>query len=236
MKYSKPYFVIIISFFLLFALVWRTSNNPKFQLFGSLVYRLETNKKVVALTFDDGPSPNNTIDILNLLNEYSIKATFFMIGQNIERYPEIASAVFKSGHDIGNHTYSHQRTLFGSVDFFRDEIQRTDELIRKIGYQEEIFFRPPFGKKLINLPLALKELEKTTVTWDVDSKDTKNQDPNWLKSKVLTNIEPGSIILFHDGFSKKEGTITTIRAVIEELKKQGYTFLTINELLRQQDQ
>jgi peptidoglycan-N-acetylglucosamine deacetylase len=224
--------------FVLFAAaaIYKVASFPQFQLFGEFLYRVPTQEKVIALTFDDGPSPHNTPEVLALLKEFGVPATFFMIGQNIEKYPELASQVFQAGHQIASHSYSHQRTLLSSVEYFTQEIQRTDELIRKLGYQDEIVFRPPFGKKLINLPLALQRTGKLSVTWDAESEDTETQEPAKLKENILRHATAGSIILFHDGFARKEGTLTAVREILQTFRSQGYRFVTVNELRQFSDQ
>jgi len=217
--------VLIVAF-----VFWKIARQPTFQFFGNLLYRVNTTDKIVALTFDDGPGPNNTEEVLSILKENSIPATFFMIGQNIEAQPELAKKVLAAGHQIANHSYSHKRMLLYGVDFCKNEILKTDQIIRSIGYKDEIVFRPPFGKKLFTLPLALKELGKLAVTWDAESNDTETQDARVLETNVMSNIKPGSIILFHDGFARKEGTLTALREVVKELKSEGYSFATVNEL------
>lgn len=122
-------------------------NSRTFQLYGGLTYKVETNQKVVALTFDDGPT-ENVDDILTLLNDHNIKATFFLIGNEIEKNQEEAKAIVNEGHQIGNHTYSHQHMIFKSPWFIKEEIEKTDELIRHGGYKGEIDFRPPKEKRL----------------------------------------------------------------------------------------
>jgi peptidoglycan/xylan/chitin deacetylase (PgdA/CDA1 family) len=230
MKRSQKLLIGLLFLGLVATLVWRVAKDPHYMVTGELFYHAEISERAVALTFDDGPSPQNTEDLLLLLKEQKIPATFFMIGSNLEKYPDIAKDVFTAGHQIGNHTYSHQRTLFSSVEFFRGEIKQTDILIRNLGYNDEIVFRPPFGKKLINLPLALREMKKLAVTWDVESEDTESQDGDALATRVLNQVKPGSVILFHDGFARKEGTLKAVRIVIEALKAQGYQFMTVNEL------
>lgn len=212
------------------ALLWIIGRQPTFQFFGALLYRVNTPEKVVALTFDDGPSPENTEDVLKILRENSVKATFFLVGKNIERFPELARKVVSEGHQAANHSYSHRRMLLQSTAFCRDEIEKTDSLIRDVGYTEEIVFRPPFGKKLFSLPLALRELNKLSVTWDVEPEDTETQDATLLQKRVLDHAKPGSIILFHDGNARKEGTLAALPVIIRELRSQGYGFLTVNDL------
>ncbi|MEQ1875238.1 MAG: polysaccharide deacetylase family protein [Bdellovibrionia bacterium] len=224
--------VLIACTAILFVLIslWRVSKMPSFQFMGELVHRVETGDRVVALTFDDGPGIHNTEEILGVLREEAIHATFFLIGKNVEENLGLAKMIMNEGHQVGNHSYSHKRMLLNSVDFCRSEIAKTDGLLRGLGYQDEIVFRPPFGKKLFSLPAALSELDKLSVTWDVDSEDTETQDPKILEDNVLSEVRPGSIILFHDGFAKKPGTISAVKNVIKVLKAQGYTFLTVNEL------
>lgn len=210
--------------------LWKIGKQPTFQFFGDLLYRINTSEKVVALTFDDGPSTNNTEDVLKILRENGIRATFFMIGKNIAEHPELAKRVLQEGHQIANHSYSHQRMLLQSVDFCKEEIEKTDYAIRNLGYNDEIVFRPPYGKKLFSLPLAAKQLNKLTVTWDAESEDTEYQDVDILLSHVRKKAREGSIILFHDGGDRKEGTLATLRILIPELRKKGFQFTTINEL------
>lgn len=226
----KRVFITCTAFLFVLTALWRISKTPSYQFFGELISRVETGDRVVALTFDDGPSLHNTEEILTLMREQAIKATFFLVGRNIEKYPSLVSDMVRDGHQIGNHSYSHNRMLFGSVESYKSEILRTDALIRQSGFADEIVFRPPFGKKLFSLPKALDELEKLTVTWDVDSLDYETQDQKKLEENVMTQVRPGSIVLFHDGSGRKPATIGAVKTVIRVLKAQGYTFLTVNEL------
>ncbi len=120
---------------------------------------VETNQKVVALTFDDGPT-KKVDSILAMLNKYDVKATFFLIGNEIEKNQEEAIKIVEAGHQVGNHTYSHQRMVFKSPSFIKEEIEKTDDIIKSIGYEGEIDFRPPNGKKLAALPYYLDKNKK----------------------------------------------------------------------------
>jgi len=132
---------------LLFAGAFKVTKLRTFQLFGELTYQVETENKVIALTFDDGPT-KNVDQILPLLDKYKARATFFLIGNEIEKHPEEVKKLVEAGHQIGNHTYSHERMVLKSPSFIKKEIEKTDELIRKSGYKSEIDFRPPYGKNL----------------------------------------------------------------------------------------
>jgi len=140
---TKKLIIAFILMALLFAGLFQVTKLRTFQFFGGLTYQAETKERVIALTFDDGPT-KNVDQILPLLNEYKAKATFFLIGNEIEKYLDEAKKLVEAGHQIGNHTYSHKRMVLKSPSFIKKEIEKTDELIRDIGYEGEIDFRPPY--------------------------------------------------------------------------------------------
>ena len=211
--------------------LWRLSNARSFQAFGELYQRVETPERVVALTFDDGPGPANTPVVLELLARHQVKATFFMVGRNIEQHRELAARVLAEGHQLGNHSYSHRRMVLSSPSFIEEEISRTDALLREVGARGEILFRAPFGKKLFTLPWILSRQGRKHITFDVVPDDHATQDAALITSRVLEATRPGSIILLHDGGATKPGTIEAAGRIIESLKAQGYRFVTVSELL-----
>jgi len=203
-------------------------NSRTYQLFGGLTKQVETHQKVVALTFDDGPA-DNTNQILSLLEQYNAKATFFLIGAEIEKFPEDARKIAEEGHQIGNHTYSHKRMIFKTPAYYKDEIEKTDQLIQNAGYKGEIDVRPPNGKKLIGLPYYLNKHKRETITWNLEP-DTFYTTVSDKVKYVTENIEPGSIILLHPMYDKTGQALQTIEGILQELSKKGYTFITVNEL------
>lgn len=211
--------------------LYQLSKARTYQVFGELYARVETPEKVVALTFDDGPGPANTPAVLELLSRHQVKATFFMVGRNIEAHRELAARVLAEGHQLGNHSYSHTRLVFRSPSFVQEEISRTDTLLRQLGVQEEILFRAPFGKKLFVLPWLLARDHRKNILFDVVPDDHELQDADVLTSRVLGATRPGSIILFHDGWAAKPGTLEAVDRVLRQLKAQGYRFVTVSELL-----
>lgn len=211
--------------------LWQLSRSWSFQLMGELHDRVETSEKVVALTFDDGPKPGQTEAILGILKRHEVKASFFMVGQNIERNRELAARVLAEGHQVGNHSYSHHRLIFKSPSYIREEIEKTDALLRGLGVEGEIYFRAPHGKKLVVLPWILKQAGRKHITFDAVSMDDQTQDVEQLTSRVMESVRPGSIILFHDGGRAKPGTIQAVEIVIGKLREQGYRFVTVSELL-----
>ncbi len=219
--------VILIIFLALFG-SYKLMNSRSFQLFGRLTQQVETDQKVAALTFDDGPT-ENVNEILPLLEKYDVKATFFLIGQDIEKYPEEAKKIAEAGHQVGNHTYSHNRMIFKSPSFIKEEIDKTDELIRKSGYEGEIDFRPPNSKKLVGLPYYLYKEKKDTITMNIEP-DTFYTETEDRIQYVKDNIIPGSIILMHPMYEDSDKVLAEIEGIIQSLKDEGYRLVTVNEL------
>ncbi|MDO7786577.1 polysaccharide deacetylase family protein [Desulforamulus aquiferis] len=220
-------FSILLVFLLSFG-ANKLMNSRTYQLFGGLTYQVETNQKVVALTFDDGPT-KNVNQVLQLLDKYDAKATFFLIGEEIEQYPEGAKKIVEAGHQIGNHTFSHNRMVFKTPSYIKKEIEKTDQLIRRAGYNGEIDFRPPNGKKLVGLPYYLKKHNRDTITWNIEP-DSFYVAALDKVNYVMDNIKPGSIILMHPMYDDTGKELQAIEGVLQALSNEGYTFVTINEL------
>ncbi|MEK4080562.1 polysaccharide deacetylase family protein [Solibacillus sp. FSL K6-1126] len=225
---KKKLIIAVILMALLFAGMFKVTKLRTFQIFGGLTYQAETKDKVIALTFDDGPT-KNVDQLLPLLDEYKVKATFFLIGNEIEKHPEEAKKLVEAGHQIGNHTYSHKRMVLKSPSFIEEEIEKTDELIRSIGYAGEIDFRPPYGKKFVGLPYYLNKTNRETIMWSLDP-ETYYTSVDDKVDYVLENIKPGSIILLHPMYDQTGGTIQVVEAILKELTSEGYEFVTVNEL------
>lgn len=211
---------------------FKLMNSRTFQLFGSIVPRVDTQEKVVALTFDDGPS-EKTGQILDVLQGLDVKATFFLVGSSIEQFPEEAKNIAAAGHQIGNHTYSHNRMVLRSLPYISGEIEKTDALIRQAGYQGEIQFRPPNGKKFILVPYYLMKQDRTTITWDLEPNSYPDVDSSSgsIAKYVVDNAKPGSIILLHVMFDSQGHSIGALQGIVEGLREKGYQFVTVNQLL-----
>ena len=220
--------VIAILFF-----AWKLSNSRTFQLFGEIVPRVNTSVKAVALTFDDGPTTQATGEVLTILRERNVKATFFLIGAELEQHPELGKAIVSEGHELGNHSYAHKRLVLKSPSFIKEEIERTDQLIRDAGYQGTIHVRPPNGKKLVLLPYYLSKTNRKTIMWDVepDSYTDVAEDANKIVEHVMERARPGSIILLHVMYESRIQSLRAVAGIIDGLKQQGYEFKTVSELL-----
>ncbi|MEY9214085.1 polysaccharide deacetylase family protein [Thermobifida halotolerans] len=206
-------------------------NSRTFQLGGTLVHRVATDARVVALTFDDGPT-EYTEEVLATLAELDVTATFYLTGRELEENPGAGRLIAGAGHELGNHSYSHRRMVFHSPDFVASEIERTDEAIRATGYSGEITFRPPNGKKLYVLPRYLAEHGRTTVTWDVEPDSDATADADTIVAQTVRQVRPGSIVLLHVMYDSREASRAAIAPVVESLRADGYEFVTVSELLR----
>ncbi|UGT58122.1 polysaccharide deacetylase family protein [Nocardia asteroides] len=204
-------------------------NSRTYQLAGTLVDRVETDEKLVALTFDDGPT-ERTPEILRTLAELRVTGTFYLVGDNLAAHPEHGAAIAAAGHEIGNHTYTHRRMVLISGDTARDEVERTDAEIRRTGYQGPITFRPPYGKKLWSLPRYLSEHDRTTVTWDVEPDSAGGASRDAIVADTLAQTRPGSIVLLHVMHGSESAA--ALPAVVAGLRAQGYQFTTVSDLLK----
>ncbi|MBE1492960.1 peptidoglycan/xylan/chitin deacetylase (PgdA/CDA1 family) [Amycolatopsis lexingtonensis] len=211
--------------------LFEVSKSRTFQFFGTLVNRVETTEKIVALTFDDGPDPAGTQAILDTLREREVPATFFLIGRDIAAHPELAHAIAAAGHEIGNHSFSHERMIGVTPAWVADEVEATDALIRTTGYTGEILFRPPNGKKLFALPHYLAEHDRTTVTWDVEPDSDGTPDAATVERTTVDQVRPGSIVLLHAMYAARGQTRQAIGPILDRLKQRGYRFVTVTELL-----
>ncbi|MBN3554582.1 polysaccharide deacetylase family protein [Fictibacillus nanhaiensis] len=210
----------------------KVSSSRDFQFFGGLVTRADTSEKVVALTFDDGPT-DQTDEILTILKEEEVKATFFVTGREVEENLKEAKEIVAEGHELGNHSYSHERMVLKTPSYIRNEIETTDKLIRKAGYKEKIHFRPPYGKKLIGLPYYLNKHDRKTILWNIEPETYPEvaSDSRKIVKHVSRNIQPGSIILLHVMYESRNESMKAVKGLIKELKEKGYTFKTVSELI-----
>jgi peptidoglycan/xylan/chitin deacetylase (PgdA/CDA1 family) len=199
------------------------ADSHTIQLMGSHLAALATRRRSVVLSFDDGPDPASTPAILNALRLQQAHATFFLIGERIERYPQLAARIVAEGHLVGNHSYSHPRMVLEHPLAYAHEIDRTDRLIRALGYAGRIDFRPPYGQKLVVLPWLLARRHKLSVLWSVDSRDWSDHDPGSIARRVMRQVRPGSIVLMHD----LPQTARALPVILDGLRSSGYSIRTL---------
>lgn len=203
------------------------------QLFGRIIDRVETAEPRVALTFDDGPTPLVLDSIVDLLASRGARATFFVSGATVAEAPRLARRLVAAGHELGNHSYTHQRMILRSARFVRAEVDRTDSLIRAAGHEGAIHFRPPYGYKLLALPWYLGRTGRTTVTWDIepDSYPAVAATRDGIVRHVLDHVRPGSIILLHIWYPSRVTSLAAVGPLIDSLHARGYRVGTVRDLL-----
>jgi peptidoglycan-N-acetylglucosamine deacetylase len=185
----------------------------------------------VALTFDDGPSADVTPRVLAILREKDVRATFFLVGREVDRNPTLARDVRAEGHAIGNHTYSHPSLFcFLTPRRLRDEIGRAQQAIRRTTGVRPAFFRSPVGLRHPLLEPVLEQASLRFVLWALRTYDTRALKADALRRRILDRVKPGSIILLHDRSGPgSEAMLATLPRVIDSLRAQGYRFVTIEE-------
>lgn len=191
-------------------------------------------EKVIALTFDDGPDGDFTPRILDVLRAHRAKATFFVVGKQIEYFPEILRQIVADGHEIGSHTYSHPQLSGLSEARLRSELALTSELIRAACGIAPVCFRPPFGAISASAIQVVRGCGYAIVLWDrkLDSRDWERPGVNRIVERVVANARPGGIILMHDGGGYRSQTVAALGKILDRLAAEGYRFVTVSELLR----
>ena len=189
-------------------------------------------KKRVALTFDDGPHPHDTDRILTLLSLYGIKATFFVIGENAERYPEPLLRAVAEGHEIGNHTFHHYHMSKMNAEELKNDVVSCRDTVEALTGVAPTLFRPPEGVCTDAVREICRELGMTIIIWSVDTKDWAHPKQQEILDNVRANSTDGSIILMHDFIGQKSPTPQALKKMIPMLRELGYEFVTVSQLLR----
>ena len=203
-----------------------------------IVRRGKSETSRVALTFDDGPSPIYTPQILDVLKEKGVKATFFLVGRHVEKYPEIARRIVAEGHEIGNHTYSHRDLVPATRAPVVKEVKKAERAIEAVCGQRTVLFRPPRGIYSNAVRKTILKLGYTIILWSLSTQDWRLVSPKFILKRVKRFCRPGSIILFHDSGAliKPEGgsrshTVEALPEVIDWLKENNYEITTISSLI-----
>lgn len=196
------------------------------------VYRsVKTDTMQIALTFDDGPHPYLTKEILDILGQYDVKATFFMVGENVINYPDAARAVLSAGHEVGNHTFSHLHVTRLSEHEFMDELGRCEDALEELCEYRPHLFRPPEGALTEYVEHCSDDFDYTLVLWSLDTRDWENKDAGQIAEAVLSKVAPGDIILMHDYIGRHSKTPEALAILLPKLIERGYQPVTVSRLL-----
>lgn len=194
-------------------------------------YHGSRDSKRVALTFDDGPHPLYTPLILDILKERNVRATFFVIGSQVERHPQLVRRIVDEGHIIANHSWGHPNLTMRSPQGVQKEMTDTNAAIAKVTGRIPRLMRPPYGGINAQVESQLDELGFKAILWSVDTRDWERLPPSEILSKVRNQTRPGGIILLHDGGGVREHTVTALPQIISYLEGEGYQLVTVPELL-----
>jgi len=199
----------------------------------AIINDIVTKEKVIAFTFDDGPNPIYTPQILDIFQQYDSKATFYMIGSQMEQHPELVKEVYKQGHEIGNHTYTHpQLSELNEHDCMHEIIQTENLILDTVGTKPQTF-RPPYfdhNEKVEHLICGLGYTMIGAVNGE--TLDWEQPGIQHIIDKTRETVGPGSILLFHDGFGDRSQSIEAVRILVSELISEGYRLVTVSELLK----
>ena len=180
---------------------------------------------MVAITFDDGPHSRNTDDIVNIFSKYNAHATFFMLGSNVVKYPDVVKRVYDAGHEIGIHTWNHKELTKLSSDEVKNEVNNTATEIEKITGKRPTLVRPPYGSINENVK---NSIDNPLILWNIDSLDWKSRDKEKIVPLVVNNVQDGDIILLHDIHST---TIPAVEEILKYLIENDYQVITVSQML-----
>ncbi|AZK46938.1 polysaccharide deacetylase family protein [Paenibacillus lentus] len=238
-KYTR---LLILIFTLVFPLTPQQSSAQPASQFkdrayyeerGDIVWEVPTEDKYIALTFDDGPDHRQTPQILDVLDQYNAKATFFVVGERVEKYPEIVQLQLARGHEVANHSYQHPSFRGMAKSKMQNELSKTQQIIfQATGYKAALFRSPGgfYNEELIQVSKQ-NDLKFILWSWHQDTKDWKAPGVNKIVKRVLSGARSGDIVLMHDYVANSNQTIEALKQILPELKKRGYSFVTVSELL-----
>lgn len=209
--------------------LWQVSRARCFAPGGDIVCRVETQAPLVALTFDDGPTQLGVDAVLPVLERHGATATFFLVGEAVEKRPDLARRIRAAGHELGNHSYTHQRMMLRPAAWYDSEIARTEAALARAGGGGSDLFRPPYGKKLWGLPQAAERAGLTMVMMDIEEPTTT--DPAQYAREVLAEARPGSILLLHAMFRGNQTARDALPLILDGLKAKGLRPVTVGELM-----
>jgi len=227
---------LVVSFALALVLVlWGAywlMDSRNIQVMGDHVSRVDTTRKVVALTFDDGPNDAYVGELVADLGQYGAHGTFYVIGAEAKAHPAALKSLVVAGEELGNHTFDHRRLVFVSTSTVRKEVDATDEVIRAAGYTGPITVRPPYAKKLFSYPFEMASGGRMTVMWDLEPDSLAiHADASAMTQYVVDNVRPGSIIEMHPWAADNDATRQALPMIMAALRDDGYSFLKVSELL-----
>ncbi|MGN6439597.1 MAG: polysaccharide deacetylase family protein [Agriterribacter sp.] len=227
--YGLPYYAFIILISVYAAALVYGSYNVRSNFYVKTFSSGKTNRKQIAISFDDGPAPAYTPEILKVLKEHNVQAAFFCIGKRISENEVLLRQVHEEGHIIGNHSYSHDLwfDLFSARKMAEDLRQMSEAMQKVIGLKPKLF-RPPYGVTNPNLKKAIQKENYISIGWNIRSMDTVIKDAQKLFAKVTGSLKPGAVVLFHD---TSKSTLDILSSFIQHAREKGYEIVRLDKLL-----
>lgn len=231
---------LIILFFLLITTLLssnpteaKTRSREEFEKTGHVIWEIKTNQKIIAITFDDGPHPVYTNQVLDILAEYDAKATFFVTGKKVDQNPDILKRIVKEGHEVANHTYNHVRGNKMNAKKLTAELNSTTESITRTTGVKPTLFRPVGGyfNDLIINTAAKNDYLVVMWSWHQDPKDWNGTTANKIAKHVISSTRPGDIVLLHDSGGDRAKTVKALEPILDYLKKNNYKCVTVSKML-----
>jgi peptidoglycan-N-acetylglucosamine deacetylase len=231
------YFVTISIFLLAETLLLLGTLERRFSIFGRVFWRGSKEKRAISITFDDGPNEPYTSQILDILKEQDVKATFFVIGENVSKFPETIKRELREGHEIGNHTFNHDVFPLKSPNYIHNQLKMTSDLIEEIIKIRPKLFRASHGWRNPYVNAIAKKEGLITVAWTLGVWDTDRPGADVITHRTLKSIKNGCVLLLHDGRGTEHEAdssqlVEALPVIINEAKRQGYKFLTLSEMTR----
>lgn len=229
LNYNTSFWYLFVLIFCWISLTIIGSFHLKWNYFLTSKHKnYKITENAIALTFDDGPNQEFTPKFLELLAQYNAKATFFCIGKNVEKYPDIVKKIIENGHEIGNHSYAHSNNYgFLSAKKIVLDLKKTQQLIKAETGKKNAIFRPPFGVTNPNIAKAMKQLNLQSIGWSIRSLDTVAKKPEKVFQKIKKNLKNGDVILLHDS---SDLSLTVLEQLLQTLKDNQIKSITITQL------
>jgi len=206
--------------------------TPRLQLFGSFICRGDKSKDRIAITFDDGPDPRSTPQLLELLHHRRIPAAFFCIGRRVTEHPGLAAQIFREGHLVENHSHSHSKSInLFSLARLESDLKMAQSVIQQTTGVAPRFYRPPFGHSNPKTFKAAKSQNLTVVGWTVRAFDTVDSNPERVAKRLLRGVKPGAVILLHDGGIPPDRLVLTVKTLLDKVHLLGYEVVRLDKLL-----
>lgn len=245
-RFALPAGAFIVAIGLVAFIAYELFEQPTNQIFGQTVTQGPSNERLVALTYDDGPNPPYTDDILGVLEREHVHATFFLVGRAVQAYPAVARRELRDGDAIGNHTWDHPHLIVMSRSHVRHSLQRTDVAIFAATGLHARLMRPPFGARDWVVMQVARKLGYTVVMWSVPlARDWEYPPAQVIANRILSHVADGSIVVLHDGnrgqlcatwhlnphICDRSQDVAATRLIVNRLKREGFHFVTIPQLI-----